>query len=137
MSNVKGKELEAPIFSLSILKDYILVASGGGGAKFGVRNKILSFKIVNNAINDQACHSQEFENEIPVFIHSNENLSIFCSCMNNVTVFFSLDGATGVFKEIYRVKVMDYYDIDFFQSVCTMDTKGDYLAGGTSDGNLK
>ena len=39
------KYLDQPIFCLCVLKDYILVASGGGGKKFGVRNVIVSYKL--------------------------------------------------------------------------------------------
>lgn len=140
MSNRIGprfKYLEQPIFCLCTLKDYVLIASGGGGQKFGVRNKIISYRIINNQFSDNICHSVEFEKEIPVFISSFEHLNIFCTCVDNVTIFYKLDTSTGVFIEIYKLKVIDYYDADIYQSVCKFDNKGIFFAGGTTDGILK
>ena len=132
------KYLEQPIFCLCVLKDYVLVASGGGGKKFGVRNKIVSYRIINDSkFSEEICHFAEYEKEIPVFISSYEPLNLFCTCIDNMTVFYNLDVSTGVFNEICRLKVMDFFDGDIYQSVCRLDNKGKFFAGGTTDGNLK
>ena len=39
------KTLESPIFALYIIGDNIIVASGGGDKKFGVKNKLLLYNI--------------------------------------------------------------------------------------------
>jgi hypothetical protein len=131
------KYLEQPIFCLCVLKDYVLVASGGGGKKFGVRNKIVSYKITNNKFSDEICHSAEFDKEIPVFISSYEDLNLFCTCIDNMTVFYTLDVTSGEFAEACRVKVMDFFDADIYQSVSRLDNKGTYFASGGTDGMLK
>ena len=129
--------LEQPIFCLCVIKDYILVASGGGGKKFGVRNKIVSYRIIDDFKFSDAIHFAEFDKEIPVFISSYEPLNLFCTCIDNMTVFYTLDCSTGVFNEIMRLKVMDFFDGDVYQSVCRLDNKGKYFASGTTDGILK
>jgi hypothetical protein len=131
------KYLEQPIFCLCVLKDYVLIASGGGGAKFAVRNQILSYKIIDNKFSDACCHYTEFEKEIPVFICSYESANIFCTCIDNITVFYSLDLSNGVFGEIHRLKISIFYDADVYQSVCRLDNQGKLFASGTTDGVLK
>ena len=64
-------------------------------------------------------------------------LNLFCTCIDNLTVFYNLNNSNGVFEEIYRLKVMDFYDADIYQNVCRLDNKGQYMASGTSDGILK
>ncbi len=131
------KYLEQPIFCLCTLNDFILVAGGGGGKKFGVRNKILSYKLINNQMSDEPCHTVEFEKEIPVFISSFEPYNIFSTCVDNITIFYKLDSATGVFSEIYRFKVMEFYNDDLYQSVCRFNNNGKLFASGSTDGTLK
>jgi hypothetical protein len=128
--------LDQPIFCLCVLKDFILVASGGGGKKFGVRNQIISFKLTDNKFSN-ICHQVEFEKEIPVFISSNDETNLFCACIDNITVFYLLDVNNGTFKEIKRLTVMDYFDPDVYLSVCRLDNKGKYFASGSTDGILK
>jgi hypothetical protein len=132
------KYLDQPIFCLCVLKDYVLLASGGGGKKFGVPNVIVSYKIINDSqFSDNICHTAEFEKEIPVFISSYDMLNLFCTCIDNLTVFYNLDNSNGVFEEIFRLKVMDFFDADTYQTVCRLDNKGQYMASGTTDGILK
>jgi len=131
------KYLEQPIFCLCVLKDYVLVASGGGGKKFGVRNKIVSYKLTDNKLSDDICHQEEFEKEIPVFISSCEASNLFCTCIDNVTVFYLLDPINGKFKELKRLCAMDYFDPDIYQSVCRLDSNGSFFASGSTDGVLK
>lgn len=132
------KYLEQPIFCLCVIKDYVLVASGGGGKKFGVRNKILSYQILNNyKFSEEPLCSVEFEKEIPVFISSYELLNIFCVSVDNLTVFYSLDTLNGKFHEVTRLTTMEFFDPDIYQSVGRLDNKGKYLATGTTEGILK
>jgi hypothetical protein len=132
------KYLDQPIFCLCVLKDYVIVASGGGGARYGVRNKIISYKILNNdRFSEEMCHSVEYDKEIPVFIHSLESHNIFCTCIDNLTVFYQLDISNGVFQEICRLRVMDFFDAEIYQSVCKLDDMGSFFASGTTEGNLK
>jgi len=134
----RTKTLEQPIFHLCVLKDYVLIASGGGGKKFAVRNKIISYKIISDSkFADEMSHEEEYEKEIPIYINSLELHNIFCTCVDNITIFYKLNTINGNFQEIYRQKVMDFYDADNYQTVCKFDNKGEYFASGTTDGNLK
>jgi hypothetical protein len=131
------KYLEQPIFCLCTLKDFVLIASGGGGKKFGVGNQIISYKILTNNQFSDVCHFAEFDKEIPVFISSFELLNVFSTCVDNITIFYKINITTGVFDEIFRLQVMDIYDADLYQSVCMFDNKGALFATGTTDGILK
>jgi len=131
-------KLDQPIFCLCLIKDFLIVASGGGGKKFGVRNKIVSYKIINNSkISEMPSHWIEFEIGIPVFISSLDSFNLFSTCMDNVTVMFKFNTRDGTFDEVSRIVVSNYYDTDVYQSVCRFDNKGVYLGTGTTDGVLK
>ena len=138
MIGPRFKFVEQPIFCLCVLKDYVLIASGGGGARYGVRNKILSYKIIDDhKFSEDALHTAEFEKEIPVFIHSLALYDLFCTAIDNFTVFYHLDINNGSFREIARLQVIDFYDPDIYQTVCVFDATGKYFASGTTDGTLK
>jgi hypothetical protein len=137
-TDLRMRYLDQPIFHLCILKDYVLIASGGGGKKFAVRNKIISYKIINDyKFSEQMSYEVEYEKEIPVYINSLQPHNIFCTCVDNLTIFYKLNTSNGEFQEIYKQKVMDYYDADNYQTVCKFDDKGEYFASGTTNGNLK
>jgi len=75
--------------------------------------------------------------EIPVWIHCHSDKNMFLVCMDNLIVFFKFNENDGTFNEIYRIKTMDFFDFDLYQTCCTLSKSGKYLACGTSDGNLK
>jgi hypothetical protein len=119
-----------------VLKDYILIAAGGGGKAYGVRNKVLSFRVNNNTISDQV-YQDEFEKEIPVFVGSHEPLDVFVVCVDNYCVFYKLNPNDGTFKQLNKLQTMDYSDLSSYVTICKFDDKGEYVATGTSDGLLK
>jgi hypothetical protein len=118
-----------------VLKDYVVIAAGGGGRTFGVRNKIISYKVINNTISDQV-YQDEFEKEIPVYISSYETLDTFVVCIDNYCAFYKLN-ADGTFKQLSKLKAIDYNDSSSYVTICKFDEKGDYIATGTSDGLVK
>jgi hypothetical protein len=40
---------EAPIFSNLVYKDMLIVSCGGGGKRFGLKNRIIVYKNTNNS----------------------------------------------------------------------------------------
>lgn len=44
MGKKKMLKIEFPIFSIGCLDDYVIVSGGGGGKKYGLRNKIAIYK---------------------------------------------------------------------------------------------
>jgi hypothetical protein len=119
-----------------VLRDYVIIAAGGGGQKYGVRNKILSHKIINNTISDQV-YQDEFEKEIPVFISSHENSDTFVVCLDNYSIFYKLNPTDGSFKQVNKLKIMDRSDLYNYVTICKFDEKGQFVATGTSDGVIK
>jgi len=114
------------------------VVAGGGGAKFGLKNAILSFKYDNiNGFAD-AIYTVEMDS-IPLSIHSYEGLNIFCACADATTFMYELRD-NGTFTEIFRFKANDFSDKQFvFQTICkflpTPETP--VICTGMTDGNLK
>lgn len=132
------KYLEQPIFALGVLNDYVIIASGGGGKKYGVRNKILSYKIIEDkGFSEEPSHVVEFAQEIPVYIHTNEKTNYFCTCIDNLTVLYELNIQSGQFNEIFRLRVLEYFDLDVYLNLAKFDISGNYLGVGTTDGALK
>jgi len=62
---------------------------------------------------------------------------MFVVCMDNLIVFYILNENDGSFSEIYRIKTMEFFDFDLYQTCCVLSKSGNILACGTSDGNLK
>ena len=54
--------LKSPIFALYVLNDFVIVASGGGNAKFGVKNTLQCFQFSSSGISA----SPVFSNLSPV-----------------------------------------------------------------------
>ena len=126
--------LKQPIFQLPvILKEFIVIVSRGSVKIFAVRNKIIS----DSKFAGWNDREVEYEKEISFYINSLEFHNIFCTCVDNLTIFYKLIPQSGEFEEIYRLKVMDCYDTDNYQTVCKFDNRGEYFATGTTDKNLK
>ena len=107
------KALESPIFALYIIGDNIIVASGGGDKKFGVKNKLLLYKIINEKFSDPI-FEKDMGNDIPIFITGIPEKKIFLTCVNNKTIFYLL--SNNNFNEIHQFQTLDYYTEDIFQS---------------------
>jgi hypothetical protein len=121
---------------LCILNDYVVSAIGGGGKKFGVRNKLISYNIKGDKLSSEPIHQIEFEKEIPLSLTTFPKLNIFATCLDDQLAFFKMEN-NGAFNEIFRYKVLDYCDETIFLSVCKFSESGNYFAAGTSDGYLK
>jgi WD40 repeat protein len=113
----------------------VLIAAGGGGSMFGVRNKILSYRVENNKFSEQVFQN-EFEKEIPVYITAYEKLDMFIVCVDNYCFLYKLN-SDGTFKQISKLKVLEYRDQSSYVTVCKFDDKAELLATGTSDGLIK
>ena len=126
------KALESPIFALYIIGDNIIVASGGGDKKFGVKNKLLLYKIINEKFSDPI-FEKDMGNDIPIFITGIHEKNIFLTCVNNKTIFYLL--SNNNFNEIHQFQTLDYYTEDIFQS-CVAINNND-MCTGSSTGELK
>lgn len=131
--------IEMPIFSIGSLSSFLIIAAGGGGKKFGVRNKILSYKIsTSKSINsEEPAYSIEYEKEIPVHVSTIEKYMMFGVCLNNLCIVYSLDPSNGSFVEKFKLSVMDYHDSDTYLERFYFDPQGDLALAGCSDGMLK
>lgn len=117
-------------------KDYLLVAAGGGGAKVGLRNKIICFKYDGVSFKDEV-HSEEIKDGIPVCIDSLEEKNLFCAISNNLTYFYEIESHSGFFFEIAKYETAEFYDEDFYQNICRIDKKNLHLYTATTDGKIK
>ena len=126
------KTLESPIFALYIIEDNIIVASGGGDKKFGVKNKLLLYNIKNGNISNPI-FEKEMGNDIPIFITGIPEKKIFLTCVNNKTIFYLL--SNNKFDEIHQIQTLDYYTEDIFQSCVSI--KNNDMCTGSSTGELK
>jgi WD40 repeat protein len=136
----KFKWLEAPIYAINTINSYLLIACGGGGKKYGVRNYIYSYKINKDGFSEEPIYSIEYPTEIPLWISTYEvkEYNFFAVCMDNKTLFYKMDIQSGSFKEMYQLITMSFYNADqIYQSVCSFDLLGKRFATGTSDGILK
>jgi hypothetical protein len=118
------------------MNDYVIAAIGGGGKKFGVRNKLISYSIKSDKLSSDPIHQVEFEKEIPVYISNYPKLNLFAVCLDDHFAIFKME-TNGTFNEIFRYKALDYFDIDIYLSVCKFSESGQYFAIGTSDGYIK
>jgi len=91
----------------------------------------------NGSIQKEPAFTQQFEQEIPVWINCYEELNMFLVCMDNLIVIYSLNINDGSFSEIYRIKAMEFFDFDIYLTCCTVSKSGKVLTCGSSDGNLK
>lgn len=130
----KVRELNSPIFALCIVKNIVLVASGGGNKKFGIRNKIISFRAGSGGVSNEL-FSIDLENDVPTFIEPDNKNDLFAACMNNVTLFYKLTPKDGQFAQIYKLQTLDDFSEDKYQSCIKIEN--DLIATGTSTGELK
>lgn len=79
----------------------------------------------------------QFEQEIPVWIKSFDKYNLFLVCMDNLIVFYKLNLNDGTFKEIYKIKSMEYFDFEIYLTCCSISNSGKIVTSGSSDGNLK
>ena len=126
------KTLESPIFALYIIEDNIIVASGGGDKKFGVKNKLILFNISNGKLSDPI-FEKEMGNDIPMYLTGIPEKNIFLACVNNKTIFYLL--SNNKFNEILQFQTIDNYSDEIFQS-CVAINNND-MCIGTSTGELK
>ena len=130
--NMTSKTLQSPIFALYIIGNNIIVASGGGNIKFGVKNKLLLFNIKGGNLSE-AIFEKEMGNDIPIFISGIPEKNIFLTCINNKTVFYLI--SNNKFEQIYEFKSIETFSEDIFQSCVSIDKED--LCTGSSTGELK
>lgn len=128
------RELDSPIFALTVLKDIVIVASGGGNKKYGVKNKLRSFKI-NGAYLSKELFSLDLENNVPFCIEMIEKHNIFVVCINNLSYIYKMNLSNGKFNEIFNFKTLSTFNEDIFQSCIKISDT--YFISGSSTGELK
>jgi len=129
--------LKYPIFAVCIIGNYIVVAGGGGGKNFGVRNKVQSFEVKGGKLKAEPVYEIEYNDEIPVFIGSNPTLGLITTCINNLVVIYDFDAKDGSFVENLRLKVIEFYDHDLYANLNKFNEDNSLLAVGNTDGSLK
>ena len=126
--------LKSPIFALYVIKNFVIVATGGGNAKFGVKNLLQCFPISNQGISSTPSCELQMGNDVPVFIKGLPSKDVFCICVNNFSIFYSLSNK-GEFSEIFKIQSLPSSSEDLFQSCLALSPT--YLCTGASNGNLK
>lgn len=129
-----NRNANSPVIGLFIINNYLIVASGGGGKKFGLRNKLLSYRLSLKGISE-VIYEKEID-EMPVFISGLQTHSLFCVCMSNQSLFYSLNDK-GEFNEVNKIATLDIKSKEIFQSVCQMSSDGKYFGCGLNNGTLK
>lgn len=130
----KIRDLKSPIFGLFIINNYLIVASGGGGKQYGVKNKLFTYKLSSNGISEVI--SEKEVEDLPVFISGLQLKSLFCVCMSNASHFYSINNK-GEFNEVYHIETLPIKSKEIFQSVGQMSIDGEYFCCGTNTGILK
>ena len=87
------------LFSIYSIEDKLIVASGGGDKKFGVKNKITLYQLGPGSIS-KALKEENFD-QIPEFIEGIPSKKIFGICSKNKVIFYSLSG--NDFQNIYTL----------------------------------
>ena len=126
--------LKSPIFALYVLNDFVIVASGGGNAKFGVKNTLQCFQLSSSGISASPVSEQQMGNDVPVYISGLPSKNIFCISVNNFSIFYSIS-KKGDFSEIYKIQSLPTANEDLFQSCLAVTPT--MLCTGASNGNLK
>ena len=132
-SSNKIIELKSPIFALFIIDDILIVSSGGGNTKFGLKNKLLSFKVSNNGITQQI-HEEDMGNDIATSICGLPLKKIFCISIANYTKFYTVS-SNGKFNSIHTLQTLNESNEDLFQTACSLTNT--HLGIGTSNGIIK
>ncbi len=122
-------DIESPIFSLYIIQDKLIVACGGGGKKFGKKNKIIVYKLLPGYIG-QTLIEKELD-DIPEYIEGIPSKQIFCYITKNKIVFNSLSNDYKSFNTIYTLSTNPEDNL-----LNCFTIKDDLLALGDDNGAL-
>ena len=125
-------ELESPIFSLCSLKSHLIIACGGGAAKFGVKNKLLMYKINGSSFGKKE-HEEELGDETPTFLSGFEKIDGFLASVSEFTFVYIIKEEK--FEKIFQLQTVDLKREDLFQSC--VKSNATLLAAGSSAGELK
>lgn len=124
-------DLKSPIFSIYIIEDKIIVACGGGAAKFGVKNKLSLYKIESGLISD-IIYQEELGEVIPEYIEGVPRKKIFGYCGGNKIIFYSLTKDGKKFLKLYTLDILpEKTQINCFK------INDSLLAAGSEAGSLK
>jgi hypothetical protein len=129
-------ELESPIFGLYTIDNYLIICSGGGNKKFGVKNKILLYNITSNGLSSKPLFEKIIDDSIPTFITGIKDKQIFVTSMNGAAYFYKI--SSNKFEEIYSLEVLkeNNNNEELFLSCIYIDNKTDEMVTGTSNGVL-
>jgi hypothetical protein len=127
-------ELESPIFGLYTIGNYLIICSGGGNKKFGVKNKILLYNLTSKGLSSKHLYEKIIDDDIPTFITGINKKNIFVTCMNGSAYFYKI--SKDKFDEIYKLDVIEEYNDELFLNCIYIDEKTGDMITGTSNGIL-
>ena len=131
MYNVK---LESPVFGLYTIDNYLIICSGGGNKKFGVKNKILLYNLTSKGISSKPIFEKIIDDSIPTFITGINKKQIFVTSMNGSAYFYKI--SNNKFEEIYKLDVLSEYNEELFLNCFYIDNNTGEMITGTSNGIL-
>lgn len=133
MYNVK---LESPVFGLYTIDNYLIICSGGGNKKFGVKNKILLYNLSPYGLSSKPLFEKIIDDSIPTFITGINDKQIFVTSMNGAAYFYKI--SSNKFEEIYTLDVLEEYNNneEIFLSCIHINNKTGEMVTGTSNGIL-
>ena len=131
MYNLK---LESPVFGLYTIDNYLIICSGGGNKKFGVKNKILLYEITSKGISTNPLFEKIIDDSIPTFITGINKKQIFVTSMNGSAYFYKISNKK--FEEIFKLDILKEYNEELFLNCIYIDNKTGEMLTGTSNGIL-
>lgn len=123
-------DIKSPIFSLFIIEDKLIVACGGGDKKFGIKNKIIIYKLHPGFIGETLIEKEL--DEIPEYIEGIPSKKIFSYISKNKIIFNAISNDNKSFKNIYTL-IINPEDV----LLNCFKIEGDLLATGGDNGALK